>query len=273
MLRYAIDLEELNRVLGLFSRLFDVRTTFFDAAANELGDLRVKAMSGFCRRQRRDAAFNRRCIECDRRHLERARQTGRELVYRCHSGLIEAVVPLHDEHGGYLGALVLGQLRPRGASGRGLPAAARRLYLRLPQATARRAGEMARLLRYVSEHIIRYQLVRRDGPRWAQRLDRYIDDHLGERLRLADLTRAIRVSPSFLSHRCRAELGLPPLKYVAEKRLQVALERLVAGARVYEVASELGFYDEFHFSRRFKARFGHSPRRYLAARPGVRSGR
>jgi AraC-like DNA-binding protein len=272
VLRYAIAFTELNRVLGHFSRVFDVRTTFFDVDGHELAGLDVKAMSGFCRRQRRQPAFAARCLACDRRHIDEARVSGESLVYRCHSGLIEAVVPLRDEAGSFLGALVFGQIRPRGANGRRLPATPRQLFLALPQSTEARVRDVAQLLQYVSEHIIRSQLVRRRSPDWAERLDRYIDEHVGERLTLAGLARAIHVSPSFLSHRAADELGRPPLKHVAEKRLQLARSRLRAGATVREVASDLGFYDAFHFSRRFKARFGCSPTRYAAgAGLGVRS--
>jgi AraC-like DNA-binding protein/ligand-binding sensor protein len=262
VLRYAIAFTEMSRVLGHFSRVFDVRTTFFDMDGHELEGLDVKAMSGFCRRQRRDPAFAARCVACDREHISEARRTGDSLVYRCHSGLIEAVVPLHDEAGSFLGALVFGQIRPRGANGRRLPATLRRLYLGLPESTEAHVGDVAQLLQYVSEHIIRSQLVRRRSPDWAERLDRYVDEHIGERLTLGSLARAIHVSPSFLSHRATAELGRPPRKHVAEKRLQRARERLRAGGTVREVASDLGFYDAFHLSRRFKARFGCAPTRY-----------
>ncbi len=264
MLRYAIVFTELNRVLGHFSRVFDVRTTFFDVDGRELEGLDVKAMSGFCRRRRRDPAFDARCVACDRAHVDEARRTGESLVYRCHSGLIEAVVPLRDEAGGVLGALVLGQIRPRGAHGRRLPPALRRLYLALPESTEARVGDVAQLLQYVSEHIIRSQLIRRRSQDWAERLERYVDEHIGERLTLAGLAHAIHVSPSFLSHRAPGELGQPPLKHVAEKRLQLARRRLRAGATVRDVAAELGFYDAFHLSRRFKARFGCAPTRYAS---------
>jgi len=264
VLRYAIAFTELNRVLGHFSRVFDVRTTFFDMDGHELAGLDVKARSGFCCRQRRDPAFAARCVACDRHHIEEARRTGESLVYRCHSGLIEAVVPLRDEAGGFLGALVFGQIRPRRGKRRRLPTTLRRLYLGLPESSEAHVRDVAQLLQYVSEHIIRSQLVRRRNPDWAERLDRYIDEHIGERLTLAGLARAIHVSPSFLSHRAASELGRPPLKHVVEKRLQLARRRLRAGATVREVASDLGFYDAFHFSRRFKARFGCSPTRYAS---------
>lgn len=137
-------------MLGHFSRVFDVRTTFFDVDGHELAGFDVKAMPGFCRRHRREAAFGARCMACDRHHVEEARHTGERLVCRDHSGLIEAVVPLRDEAGGFVGALVFGQIRPRGARGRGLPASLRRLYLGLPESSEARVRDVAQLLQYVS---------------------------------------------------------------------------------------------------------------------------
>jgi AraC-like DNA-binding protein/ligand-binding sensor protein len=262
VLRYAIDFAGLDRVLGQFSRVFDVRVTFFDADGQELRGLGVKAMSAFCRHHRKSPAFDERCIACDRKNIDQARATGGTRVYLCHAGLIEAVVPLRDERGSHLGALLFGQLRPQNGRGRGLSSASRRLYFALPPSTQREAGDVADLLRYTSEHIIRLQLVRRVDSGWAERLDRYLDEHMGERLTLASLARAIHVSPSFLSHRALRDLGRSPVRYVMERRLQRALERMRAGARVRDVATDLGFCDEFHLSRRFKRRFGCPPTRY-----------
>ena len=45
------------------------------------------------------------------------------------------------------------------------------------------------------------------------------------------------------------------------RRMRLAAERLrLPGARVKQVAAELGFADAFHFSRVFKAELGVSPR-------------
>ena len=65
--------------------------------------------------------------------------------------------------------------------------------------------------------------------------------------------------------------GLPPAQYRATRRILKACDLLVAGSLpVKEVAAQLGFCDEFHFSRRFKQVTGHSPREYRRMLPKVR---
>lgn len=66
-------------------------------------------------------------------------------------------------------------------------------------------------------------------------------------------------------------LGATPGDYLRGRRVRLAAERLrEPGARVKEVAAELGFADAFHFSRVFRAEMGVAPRVWRAG--GVREG-
>lgn len=70
-----------------------------------------------------------------------------------------------------------------------------------------------------------------------------------------------RLRRGFLRH-----TGLKPKEYVEEAKLRRAAELLIADgeATVAAVAARLGYYDEYHFSRRFKAFFKMPPGRYRA---------
>ena len=50
--------------------------------------------------------------------------------------------------------------------------------------------------------------------------------------------------------------------YVRKKRMEKAVELLKNGRIVRECAFELGYFDEFHFSRDFKRHFGCPPSRF-----------
>lgn len=63
----------------------------------------------------------------------------------------------------------------------------------------------------------------------------------------------------------RRFLDTTPGAYLRARRVRLAAERLrEPGARVKEVAAELGFADAFHFSRIFKAETGLAPRAWRA---------
>ena len=83
---------------------------------------------------------------------------------------------------------------------------------------------------------------------------------LAEPITLDDLARAAQLSKSRLHARFQRELGLAPMAWVRELRLQAARDRLLATAEpVARIGCACGFPDQFHFSRAVRARFGASP--------------
>jgi AraC-like DNA-binding protein len=94
---------------------------------------------------------------------------------------------------------------------------------------------------------------------------RFIRERHAEKLNVEQLARAVAMSPSHFAHRFRAVARITPMKYLREVRLDAARARLLGnGARVSEVAVDVGFDSPAHFTREFKRRFGVSPSR---ARP------
>jgi AraC-like DNA-binding protein len=114
-------------------------------------------------------------------------------------------------------------------------------------------------LEHVTEHMVRSEMVRFRNRSWAEELERHIAAHLSGRITTGDLAGAIRRSESFVSHLFRSEFGTSPASYVRKRRMEAAREMLGSGAYVYRAAEKLGFYDAGHFSKAFKAFFGHPP--------------
>jgi AraC-like DNA-binding protein len=255
---------ELASALGLLRRLFDVRVTFFDLGGVEADGFEVKPISAYCATRRRDPAFNARCLACDRRHLDEAKLGRRIRIYRCHDGLVEGVIPLYGRDGAYLGAIMFGQLRPGDDPSGGRSAAWQRLRERLPQADDVRLADLAELLKWLTEHLAANAALRAPQLPWAEAVRRHLAAHLGDKLTLAGVARAVGRSPSFLSHRFPATFGTSFARHVRDLRLAAARSRLAQGASLRLVADELGFCDRYHLSRAYSAHFGHPPRGSVA---------
>jgi AraC-like DNA-binding protein/ligand-binding sensor protein len=252
--------EELRNILALLSRMLNVTITFFDSQAQELAGLNLKGMSRFCATCRKDPAFDRACRSCDQQHLKEAKARLEPLIYHCHCGLIEGIVPLYSRDGFYMGALMFGQLRDatRRRSG-AVPAKAARLWSNLKACTPALAGDTGRLLKYVSEYIIQQELIRVRHKIWAETMKQYIDDHITERITLDDLGGLIGRSASFVMHHFAAEFGKTPKQYLLERKMGKARQLLEDGLQVQQVAERLGFYDAFHFSKQFRIYWGRPP--------------
>jgi AraC-like DNA-binding protein len=74
------------------------------------------------------------------------------------------------------------------------------------------------------------------------------------------LARVAGLSRAAFARRFVAELGVPPMRAVAEHRMQLAARLLVESDKsLAELAREIGYESEFAFSRAFKREHGEAP--------------
>lgn len=86
---------------------------------------------------------------------------------------------------------------------------------------------------------------------------------------LAELAHAVAASRTVVAERFTRLVGLPPMTYLTQWRLQLAAERLASGAaKVATIADEVGYESEAAFSRAFKRATGTSPAAWRRARQG-----
>ena len=82
------------------------------------------------------------------------------------------------------------------------------------------------------------------------------------------------MSPHHLAHVFAAEVGAPIFIYAEAARLGRARRLLKSKAPLIEIALDLGFSDQSHFTRRFKQNEGVTPGQYrsatASARPSIR---
>ncbi len=94
----------------------------------------------------------------------------------------------------------------------------------------------------------------------------YIDAHLSADIQVAELARQVNLSPHHFSMLFKQAMGVSPHQYVLQKRIEEARRQVAAGQlRLSEVALNLGFSDQSHFSRAFRKMTGTTPTRYARA--------
>lgn len=101
-------------------------------------------------------------------------------------------------------------------------------------------------------------------------LQNYIKNHLNNSLRLQELSDIVSISPSYLSRIFRQVTGQTITNYIQSIKITKALEMLAdTDCALCEIAEALGYYDQFHFSKVFKAYVGSSPTAYRNALCGA----
>ncbi|MCW6005009.1 AraC family transcriptional regulator [Micromonospora sp. CPCC 205371] len=90
---------------------------------------------------------------------------------------------------------------------------------------------------------------------------------LSARLDMRSVAVQVGLPYDVFRHRFARELGESPLAFRNARRLRAAANLLrVTDMTVREIALAIGYTDEFHLSRRFRAHFGVPPRDYRTAR-------
>ena len=93
-----------------------------------------------------------------------------------------------------------------------------------------------------------------------------VDERFRSPLALADVARALAVTPGHLTETVRHATGRPLGAWIVERRLAEARRLLGETARpLAEVAAASGWADGGHFARQFRARHGVSPGRWRAS--------
>ena len=96
----------------------------------------------------------------------------------------------------------------------------------------------------------------------AEELRAILDADLFGAPSIVGAAHTIGVGPTTAARAFRRVFGIAPHAYVLGRRLEAARERILDGVPLAEVAAEVGFADQAHLNRRFKAFLGTTPGRF-----------
>ncbi len=95
----------------------------------------------------------------------------------------------------------------------------------------------------------------------------HLREHLDEAFELRELASLLHLHPTYFSNLFRSLMGMPPLAYLLQLRVEKAKELLwFSAATVADIARLVGFADPLYFSRQFRRLTGRSPRNYRRMR-------
>jgi AraC-like DNA-binding protein len=102
----------------------------------------------------------------------------------------------------------------------------------------------------------------------AVALREFLDAQLFERSTLADASSVLGATTPSLVRSFSRTFGIAPHRYVVARRVEAARKLLLAGASIAQTATDVGFYDQAHFTRHFRNHVGTTPAQF--ARSGLK---
>lgn len=257
----------LYQIMRDFYTLTQMRIVIFDADMNELLAY-PQSRGDFCALLRRDPEGEARCQASDRGGCMRCAKSREVVIYRCHAGLTEAVVPIMDRSD-VLAYVMFGQIVP-GESCAAAKDAIRRAYPdfsdvieRIPAKSAQELGAAASVLQAITSYMMTNRWVVPGKSEFIRQIDHYIEDHLDRSITVDEICEAFRIGRTKLYETSMDYLGCGLAEHIRSQRIRHAQRLLTeTDMPITEIAYAVGFSDYNHFSRVFKQITGTAARQY-----------
>ena len=224
------------------------------------------------------------CANADDENCARAKATGENIIYECHAGLIDIVVPLfvNDQ---YVGCLSTGQIlkkKPTQKSFREFKGRIktlnldedklRKYYFNTVVMSDEQIEALVDLIGLAGKYILEnenkllfLESVNEKKKTLAAR--QYIEQNYKKKLTIDKIANSVFLSPSHFSHMFKQEVGSSPINYLNRFRIDKAKEILESSkTSITKIAYSVGFQSLPHFNRIFKNMVKISPRLYRKSR-------
>lgn len=264
-----------NKLLELmkdFYILTGIRMVLFDDEYHELLSYPERDCT-FCSMIKSQSNTKHYCSESDYNSFQQCKSSRKLIIYHCHAGLVEAVIPLIDNHI-VIGYLMFGQISDAASleelkdaiSHSRIKNQLSKLESVLPEIplksneqihAAAKIMEACTLYASINESIA----LRRQN--FNNHLKEYLLPRLEQRLSADSIAQDLGISRSKLYASCDKYLGMGIAEYIKTLRIEQAQNLLKnTDLSITDISGKTGFEDYNYFCRVFKKETGYSAKKY-----------
>lgn len=269
----SYDIHNLDLLLKDFYTAVGIRISIFDDEFHLVTEY-PKEPPEFCRLIRETEMGISACHACDTNAMKQAKKMREPYIYTCHSGITEAVTPIHLGEG-VLGYAILAHMLPKEKSKAsifracelaekyGIPKETSLVAITgIQERTSEEIHAAVRILDAVASYVYISNLAKWKNEELAAALQKFIDKNLGNTLTSDIICKQFSCSRSMLYHTSTQAFGMGIMQFIRYRRIECAKKLLSEGSTVAETAEKCGFKDYNHFCKVFRKEVGISPAAY-----------
>lgn len=263
---------EILEILRDLHKVSGFRVSIHDSDCKEIYAYPQEG-SPFCATIQQNNEVLASCRECDANMLQKVRESGETLFYRCKHGLYEAAAPIYH-YGVLSGFLMIGQVRDTADSSLqnicnhatkilGDPKRAQEIAAQVPAMEESTMRAFLSITTVIAEYLTETNRVQTDGGKLAELIEQYIRKNYREHITLEILAQQFGYCNATMTKTFRKEYGMTIFNFLREVRLEHAAELLKDSNKpVKEVSASCGITDQNYFSRVFTEKYGCPPTAY-----------
>ena len=255
--------EEVQRLIDSFAYCFKVRFTVFSIDGEDALIGYPYVLSDYCLLIRKSLGEEKSCIKQNNHACNRCEQNRKLLLYRCHAGLNEAVMPIvcGTDTVGYA---MIGQFRMQEKITEDIyikwrkkqfdPEILEQTFSKLPLFDEPMVSNMLHLFSMLVQFIVSHEYVNATPLGLAERVNRYLEKHIMEQMSLRDVAKAMYCSTSTISHTIKKSFGMSFKRFFILKRI-ARFENQIrkdSAQSIAQAAEKAGYDDPLYFSRIYK---------------------
>jgi AraC-like DNA-binding protein len=258
-------LEDFFTVSGIIIGIHNSGET--DAAIQ--GDTDKKNFCRFCKEK--SDCFADKCFEIDKRNLEIVQKRKKVIIYKCHMGLTEAIIPIIGDND-VICIIFMGQVICSELSEEDFNEKVNKIkqidpfffektdiyslydaYINTTHCTSNVFKRYTAIAELCARSIYNNRWIKYRTLSISEAFRQYISDYITMPVTINKAAAILNISASHLSRIIKKETGMTFTEYVLREKVKEA-ERLLADTdiQIKNIAVSLGFEDSNYFSRVFK---------------------
>lgn len=267
-MKILFDIPKLKQICTDFYKLTHIVVSFCDTAFTNITS--SDQLSDFCSYVYND--YVKSCKECDLYHLCQTKQNKKPLTYTCHMGITESIIPVYYDNN-IIAYVIMGQYRDieghysseekmldltknKSLDSQKLS----KFYNELPLFSKEEIDAAFNILDNLITLMWKNEIFKPDNDSIYSKIDNFIDNHIDEKLLIADLCRNFFISKNTLYKMFKQNYNLSVNEYITYRHLNYSLNLLKNGhLSITAIASMSGFSDANYYNRIFKKHFHVSP--------------
>jgi AraC-like DNA-binding protein len=277
----TFNLGKLRLLLEDFYTLTKIRITVFNDHFEELVGF-PEHRSQFCRLIRTDPEAEKRCVQCDKEACLTVANRHSDYVYKCHSGLTEAITPIFFDNI-IIGYLFFGQVfcYPTYEDGWNAIKECCKSYninmsllkeicFTLPIIPEEYITSASHLLNAVAAYLVMERMVFIKKQDLSVQIDDYINSHLTEPIGVKEICTGLQIGKTYLYEISKKIYGTGIAEHIRTLRIAKAKKLLLANPEMHikEICFSCGFGNYAYFITTFRRITGMSPTKFRDSEQG-----